>query len=104
LLPGSSAGSLPELGQGAGDLIIYYVYIIQSQKDGKLYKGFTSNVEKRIRAHNQGEVKSTRNRKPFKLIYQEEYESKTEALKREKFLKSLEGGKTLKSKLNLAPR
>ena len=83
---------------------MYYVYIIQSQKDGKLYKGFTSNVEKRIRAHNQGEVKSTRNRKPFKLIYQEEYESKTEALKREKFLKSLEGGKTLKSKLNLAPR
>jgi len=85
-------------------MIMFYVYIIQSQKDGKLYKGFTSNVEKRVKAHNRGEVKSTRKRKPFKLIYQEEYESKTEALKREKFLKSLEGGKTLKIKLNVAPR
>jgi putative endonuclease len=55
---------------------MFYVYIIQSQKDGKLYKGFTSNLEKRIKAHNQGEVKLTRNRRPFKLVYQEKYESK----------------------------
>jgi putative endonuclease len=83
---------------------MFYVYIIQSQKDGKLYTGFTANVKKRIRAHNQGEVNSTRNRRPFKLVYQEKYTSKTEALKREKFLKSLKGGKTVKSKLNIAPR
>ncbi|RLC29621.1 GIY-YIG nuclease family protein [Candidatus Woesebacteria bacterium] len=83
---------------------MFYVYIIQSQKDGKLYTGFTSNVGKRIRAHNQGEVKSTRNRRPFKLVDQEEYKSKTEALKREKFLKSFVGGKTVKSKLNITPR
>jgi len=107
LLPGSSIGSLPalpELGQGAGGFAMFYVYIIQSQKDGKLYTGFTSNIEKRIRAHNQGEVKSTRNRRPFKLVYQEEYKSKTEALKREKFPKSFKGGKTVKSKLNITPR
>ena len=83
---------------------MFYVYIIQSQKDGKLYKGFTSDVGKRIKAHNQGEAKSTRNRGPFKLVYQEVYESKKEALKREKFLKSLKGGKTLQSILNNAPR
>ena len=84
-------------------MIMFYVYIIQSQNDGKLYKGFTSNLKKRIKAHNQGEVKSTRNRRPFILLYQEEYESKKEALKREKFLKSLKGGKTLKNKLIVLP-
>jgi putative endonuclease len=84
-------------------VIMFYVYIIQSQKDGRLYKGFTSNLEKRIKAHNQGEVKSTRNRRPFKLVYQEEYESKKEALQREKFLKSLQGAKTLRNTIKLLP-
>ena len=84
-------------------MIMFYVYIIQSQKDGKLYKGFTSNLEKRIKSHNQGEVKSTRNRRPFKLVYQEKYESKKEALKREKFLKSLQGSKTLRNTIRMFP-
>ena len=84
--------------------VMYYVYIIQSQLDGKLYKGFTSDVEKRIKAHNRGEVKSTRKRRPFKLIHQEVFQSKSEALKRERFLKNLAGGKTLKSILNNTPR
>ena len=83
---------------------MYYVYVIQSQVDGKLYKGFTSDLEKRIKAHNQGEVKSTRKRRPFSLVYQEVFPSKSEALKREKFLKGLKGGKTLKSILNNIPR
>ena len=82
---------------------MFYIYIIQSQKDGKLYKGFTSNLEKRIKAHNQGEVKSTRNRRPFKLIYQEKYETKKEALQREKFVKSLQGAKTLKNTIKILP-
>jgi putative endonuclease len=83
---------------------MYYVYVIRSQVDGKLYKGFTVDVGKRIKAHNRGEVTSTRKRRPFKLIHQEGYQSKSEALKREKFLKSFEGGKTLKSILQRAPR
>ena len=83
---------------------MYYVYILQSQVDEKLYKGFTSDLEKRISAHNRGEVKSTRKRRPFTLIHQEAYSSKAEALKREKFLKSLKGGKTLKNILNTTPR
>ena len=76
---------------------MYYVYIIQSEADGKLYKGFTTDVGKRIKAHNRGEVKSTKHRRPFKLIHQEGYQSRSEALKREKFLKSFKGGKTLKN-------
>lgn len=83
---------------------MYYVYVIQSEVDGKLYKGFTTDVGKRIKAHNRGEVKSTRKRRPFKLIHQEGYQSRSDALKREKFLKSLEGGKILKSILQGVPR
>ena len=83
---------------------MYYVYILQSQADGKLYKGFTSDLEKRITAHNRGEVKSTRKGRPFTLIHQEAYLSKEEALTREKFLKSLKGGKILKNILNTTPR
>ena len=83
---------------------MYYVYVMQSQSDGKLYKGYTADVEKRVRVHNQGKVRSTRKRRPFILIYKEEYETKSEAIKREKFLKSLEGGKVLKSILHHTPR
>jgi len=83
---------------------MYYVYVIRSQVDGKLYKGITSALEKRVNAHNRGNVKSTKTRRPFKLIHQEEYQSKSEALTREKFLKTLKGGKILKSILNNAPR
>jgi putative endonuclease len=84
--------------------MMYYVYILQSQVDGKLYKGFTSDLERRITAHNRGDVKSTRKRRPLTLIHQEAYPTKAEALKREKFFKSLKGGKTLKNILNTAPR
>jgi len=107
MFPGSSVGSLPawsELSQGAGSKFMYYGYVIQSQVDGKLYKGFTSDLGKRMKAHNRGEVKSTRRRRPFKLIHQEEYQSKSEALEREKFLKSFEGGKALKNILQCVPR
>ena len=83
---------------------MYYVYVIRSLVDGKLYKGFTSDLRQRIRSHNKGEVKSTRNRGPFELVYNEKYECKVEALKREKFLKSLQRGKILKDILNNAPR
>jgi putative endonuclease len=115
MFPGSSVGSLPawselsqgadaRVGQGAGSKFMYYVCVIQSQVDGKLYKGFTSDLGKRMKAHNRGEVKSTRRRRPFKLIHQEEYQSKSEALEREKFLKSFEGGKALKNILQCVPR
>jgi len=70
---------------------MFHVYILRSQKDNKLYTGYTKNLSDRLFRHNNGLVRSTRNRRPFKLIYSEGFCSKTEALKREKFLKSLEG-------------
>ena len=74
----------------------HWLYILRSIKDGKLYVGVTKNVENRFRQHNEGITPSTRYRKPFELIYKECYNSKREALKRERYLKRLEGSKEKK--------
>jgi putative endonuclease len=61
-------------------------------KDGRLYTGYTTNLENRLKDHNEGHTKSTRNRRPLELIYSEKFESKKEAMEREKFFKTPEGG------------
>ena len=76
--------------------IMYFVYVLYSLKDHRLYKGFTSNIQKRLIKHNSGGSTSTAKRKPFVLIHIEQFEDKTNALKRELFLKTLEGGTQLK--------
>ena len=73
--------------------MIYYLYILKSLKDSKLYVGTTKNVEERLKQHNEGITPSTRYRKPFILLYTESYNTKQEALKRERYLKSLKGSK-----------
>jgi len=69
----------------------YFVYILQSLKDKKFYIGYTNNLQKRLVYHNRGANRSTRNRVPFKLVYFEEYSIKSDATKREYFLKSTKG-------------
>ena len=70
---------------------MFYVYILQSEKDQKRYIGFTTNFERRLSEHNSGLVKSTKNRRPLKIIYLEEFESKDEAMNREKEIKAKKG-------------
>ena len=65
----------------------FYVYIIQSEKDGRFYKGFSENPVIRLCQHNAGETASTMHLCPWKLVYVEEFHSKSEALIREKNLK-----------------
>ena len=67
----------------------YFIYILISKKDFKLYIGCTSNLEKRLKKHNSGHVLATKNRKPLEIIHSEIYSSKAEAFNRERFLKSL---------------
>ena len=74
----------------------YYVYILQSLREEKFYIGSTANVEKRLAFHNAGLQRSTCTRIPFRLIITEEYDSKEEALKREKVIKSWKGGEAFK--------
>ncbi len=65
----------------------HYVYILQSELDGSFYKGYTSNTALRLQQHNNRESVYTAGKVPWKLVYVEELDSKTEALKREKNLK-----------------
>ncbi len=71
---------------------MYFVYILKSLKDQKYYIGSTTGIASRLAYHNAGKQRSTKNRKPFILIYTEEYPSKSEAEKRERQIKSYKGG------------
>lgn len=66
---------------------MYYVYILKSEKDNDLYLGSTDDLRRRLREHNNGEVVSTKPRRPFELRYYEAYSSEKEARHREASLK-----------------
>ena len=70
---------------------MYFVYILQSKLDWKLYVGMTKDVEKRLAYHNSGRVRSTKSRIPFRMLYSEHFETKADARKREVYLKSYKG-------------
>ncbi len=67
---------------------MYYVYVLQSKKDSRLYKGFAGDLKKRLREHNDGLVRYTKPWRPWKLIYYEAYVVKEDAIAREKYIKS----------------
>ena len=71
----------------------YFIYILKSLKDNKLYIGQTNNLQKRIARHNKGEVKAARNRLPLVLIYNEIFQTRKEAMRREIYFKSLKNSK-----------
>ncbi|MDD2807482.1 MAG: GIY-YIG nuclease family protein [Patescibacteria group bacterium] len=73
----------------------YFVYIIKNQQ-GAIYIGQTKNIFVRLKVHNSNEVFSTKNQGPWKLIYFEEFTSRSDAMAREKQLKSFKGGNALK--------
>ena len=78
---------------------MYYVYILQSQKDKRKYTGHTEDLGRRLMEHNNGEGpgRSTKHWKPWKLLYCEEFQTRSEAMRREKYLKSGAGREELKS-------
>jgi putative endonuclease len=67
---------------------MYYVYVLKSKKDSKLYTGCTKDLKKRIILHNKGSIASTKNRKPFVLIYYEAFLNQADAFQREQWLKT----------------
>ena len=80
---------------------MFKVYIIQSLVNNRYYIGHTEDVDKRITKHNAGEVKSTKYGKPWKIIYLEEYSSRSDAYQRELEIKSYKGGIKFKKLLGL---
>ncbi len=77
----------------------YYVYILFSLKDKGLYIGFTTNLRSRLSYHARGEVRSTINRRPLKLIHYEYFINEEDAKSREIFLKSGFGRDNMKKAL-----
>ena len=74
---------------------MFYAYILKSLKDGKRYIGHTSDIEMRLEFHNAGLNPSTKNRRPLKLMCCKKFQNKLDAIKYERYLKSLKGGKQL---------
>ena len=66
---------------------MFFVYILRSKKDNKLYIGSTNDLRRRFKEHNEGKVFSTKPRVPFELLYYEAYRSEKDARHREHNLK-----------------
>ncbi len=78
---------------------MHTVYVLRSLKDDNLYIGCTSDMEERLRMHNNGAVQSTKSRRPFELIFQEEYSDKYAAFNKERYYKTAKGKRELKDKI-----
>ena len=78
---------------------MYYTYVLKSEKDDKLYIGYTHDLRERIKEHNSGKVSSTRYRQPLTLVYYEACLSEDKAVKREKYFKTGFGRRFLKSRI-----
>lgn len=70
---------------------MFFTYVLVSEKDQIHYYGHSKNLDNRLRVHNNGKVRSTKNKIPWRVKYFEEYETKSEAYKREIFFKSIDG-------------
>jgi len=69
----------------------YYVYILRSLKNDRYYIGQTKDIESRLKLHNSKKARWTKRFQPWEVIHNESYSTRGEAMKREKFLKSIGG-------------
>lgn len=77
----------------------HYVYVLHNSSKNFIYIGYTEDLVKRVEFHNSGNVKSTRSYLPLKLIFYEAYIAKSDAKRREKYLKTNRGKTTLTTML-----
>lgn len=73
---------------------MFYVYLIKSKVDSKLYIGFTQDLRRRFAEHNAGQSQATKSRGPFELVYYEAYRFAGDARKREQQLKQFKNAYT----------
>ncbi len=77
----------------------FYIYVLKSEKDDNNYVGFTSDLRKGLKEHEKGYVKSTKSRRPLKLIYIEGCLNQQDATHREEYLKTPWGKRYFKNRL-----
>jgi putative endonuclease len=78
---------------------MFYTYILQSLKNKSLYIGYTTDLEQRLKEHNNGKSLSTKSSKPYKLIFYEAFTNRKDAKAREGYLKSGWGFRTIRKML-----
>lgn len=78
---------------------MFYTYVLQSEKNKQFYIGFTSDLRYRLLEHSQGLNFSTKRYIPWKLVYYEACIEKSDAQRREKYLKTTQGGRLLKRRI-----
>jgi putative endonuclease len=78
---------------------MFYVYILKSTHKNFLYTGFTSNLKRRFKEHDNMEELSTKSSAPFELIHYEAYKNKIDAIRREQYLKTTKGKTTIRTML-----
>ncbi|MCA9323501.1 GIY-YIG nuclease family protein [Candidatus Saccharibacteria bacterium] len=76
-----------------------YVYVLRSKSNGNIYIGFTTNLQKRITEHNTGNNKSTKPYLPWDIIYYEAHRNELDARRREKYLKTTNGRRSISNML-----
>jgi len=67
----------------------YFVYILYSKTKDRFYIGSCSDLEERLRRHNAGATASTKNGRPWDIVYQEIFEDKSKAIRRENYIKKM---------------
>jgi len=82
--------------------MFYYVYVLRSIKNNDLYIGFSGDLRERVKDHDQGNVKATKDNRPWKLVYYEAYHDKRDATKRERQLKNHRAKSDLRKQLKFS--
>ena len=80
-------------------MIMFYIYILKSQKNKELYIGYTADLKKRVEEHNHGKSISTKRYLPWKLIYYEACLSISDAKRREQYLKTSQGRRLIQRRV-----
>ncbi len=75
---------------------MFTVYVLKSITTGRFYVGCTNNINRRLEEHSANKTRSIKNKGPFELIHQENYNSLSEGRKREQKIKSYKGGNAFK--------
>ena len=79
---------------------MYYVDVLLSGVDGGFYTGSTGDLKHRIKEHSEGLVVTTRDRRPLELVYYEACNSRKDACRREKYLKTSTGKRYIRNRLS----
>jgi len=86
--------------ENAQENVMWYGYILKSERIERYYTGHTENLERRLKEHNGGKTRSLKAYLPVHIIYVEEFPTKREAFRRENQIKRYKGGEAFRRLLS----